>query len=400
MSWIHDEIRARGGTVRFRDFMELALYHPVHGYYTSGAVRTGRAGDFLTASTASPWYARVVARLLGRVAVDVGPLRLVDVAAGDGSFLDEVLACVPAGVVREAVAVERSDRRRSELEARLSATVVVGSVADLVPGSGPAVLHACELYDALPVHRVVGRKGELHELWVTTTDDRLAWQEQPAPPELAGYFDGHGVTLAEGQVAEAALEASRLHRDLLATTMSGGVALILDYGYAASRLFDPRGRFGGSLTTFSRHRLGRDPFEAPGAQDLTAHVNWDDLRGAADASGWREVGLLRGSRRRARRAGVRDGGGARRGHRHSATGGQAAARSGRDGIRPEGPRPGDARRRGDGGSRAGTGHGISDASRVIVTTGDNAPLGGRLSRAARRATPAPMGPSARSARAA
>ena len=292
MSWIHDEIRARGGTVRFRDFMELALYHPVHGYYTSGAVRTGRAGDFLTASTASPWYARVVARLLGRVAVDVGPLRLVDVAAGDGSFLDEVLACVPAGVVREAVAVERSDRRRSELEARLPATVVVGSVADLVPGSGPAVLHACELYDALPVHRVVGRKGELHELWVTTTDDRLAWQEQPAPPELAGYFDGHGVTLAEGQVAEAALEASRLHRDLLATTMSGGVALILDYGYAASRLFDPRGRFGGSLTTFSRHRLGRDPFEAPGAQDLTAHVNWDDLRGAADASGWREVGLL------------------------------------------------------------------------------------------------------------
>jgi SAM-dependent MidA family methyltransferase len=67
--------------------------------------------------------------------------------------------------------------------------------------------------------------------------------------------------------------------------------MILDYGYETRRLFDPKGRRGGSLTTFHRHELGRDPLTRPGEVDLTAHINWDDLRAAADAAGWQEVGL-------------------------------------------------------------------------------------------------------------
>ena len=66
---------------------------------------------------------------------------------------------------------------------------------------------------------------------------------------------------------------------------------MLDYGYEARRLYDPRGRRGGSLTTFSRHRLGRDPLISPGTVDLTAHVNWDDLRSAAERTDWLELGL-------------------------------------------------------------------------------------------------------------
>jgi len=31
--------------------------------------------------------------------------------------------------------------------------------------------------------------------------------------------------------------------------------------------------------------------ENPGEQDITAHVNWDDLRGVAEAEGWQEIGL-------------------------------------------------------------------------------------------------------------
>ena len=67
--------------------------------------------------------------------------------------------------------------------------------------------------------------------------------------------------------------------------------LVLDYGYEARRLYDARGRAGGSLSTFSRHELGRDPLQAPGEVDLTAHVNWDDLRNAARGAGWTEIGL-------------------------------------------------------------------------------------------------------------
>lgn len=293
MSWIHDEIRARGGAVRFRDFMELALYHPARGYYAAGPVRTGRGGDFLTAPTASPWYGRIVARIVTDLAAVIGPVRFVDVAAGDGSLLEVVREPTEGGAVGEAVAVERSSVRRRELESRLPGVSVVADVADIPTSPSPTVLHACELYDALPVHRVVARKDELRELWVKVeADGTLGWDERPAPPELAAYFEGHDVRLADGQVAEASLAARETHRQLLSAVASDGVCLVLDYGYPAVRLYDPRGRSGGSLTTFTHHRFGRDPFEAPGEQDLTAHVNWDDLRRAASDAGWHEVALL------------------------------------------------------------------------------------------------------------
>jgi len=118
MSWIEAEIGARGGAVSFRDFMELALYHPVYGYYSSAKPRYGRDGDFLTAPTASPWYARVVARLLRGLAVASDPVVVVDVAAGDGAFLAELAGALERDRARrpaELWAVERSAAMRASL---------------------------------------------------------------------------------------------------------------------------------------------------------------------------------------------------------------------------------------------------------------------------------------------
>jgi len=83
MSWIAHEIAVRGGAVSFHDYMELALYHPDHGYYSSDRARYGRGGDFLTAPTASRWYGEVMAAMLSRLAVRVGRLVIVDVGSGE-----------------------------------------------------------------------------------------------------------------------------------------------------------------------------------------------------------------------------------------------------------------------------------------------------------------------------
>jgi len=89
MTWIVEEIVARGGEVPFDEYMELVLYHPRHGYYSGDKPRYGRDGDFLTAPTASEWYAKVLTRLLTNIAADTGPVRLIDVASGDGAVKTE-----------------------------------------------------------------------------------------------------------------------------------------------------------------------------------------------------------------------------------------------------------------------------------------------------------------------
>jgi SAM-dependent MidA family methyltransferase len=295
MSWIEAEIVRRGGSVRFRDFMELALYHPEHGYYSSNRPRYGRTGDFLTAPTASPWYGRVFA---GLVAPHVGGLRLVDVASGDGSFLaclrDELARLTDdAGV--EFVSVERSDTMRAVQRDRLAAAghavIAAASVEEVARSQTPTVIHASEFYDALPVHRVVGREDGLRELWVRSGDDGLQWVERMAEPALQGYFEDRNVELEPGQYAEVNSDAEAKHGRLLDLAAGDGLAVVLDYGYPSGRLYDARGRSEGSLVAYREHALVSDLLRDPGRQDLTAHVNWDDLRRAADSRGWRELGL-------------------------------------------------------------------------------------------------------------
>jgi SAM-dependent MidA family methyltransferase len=165
MNWIVGEIARRGGEVSFRDFMELALYHPSQGFYSAPEPRYGRAGDFLTAPTSSAWYATVLSGWLGRLAARIGPIGLVDVASGDGSLIAAVVGVQArrgGRWIREVVSVERSAAMRTVQRQRLAGASrvpirVAASIAELAPMTGPVVVHACELYDSLPVHRVVMR---------------------------------------------------------------------------------------------------------------------------------------------------------------------------------------------------------------------------------------------------
>ena len=224
------EVDARGGEISFRDYMELALYHPRHGYYCAATPRYGRGGDFLTAPTASPWYATVLADLLDRLAARVGPIAFCDVASGDGSLIAVLTAALArrgSRAIRRVGSVERSPAMRAVQTARLrdaeqAPLAVVGSIEELELSSGPTVVHACELFDAVPVHRVVMRSDGLKELRVATRGSALGWRESAAGAELVRYFAGHGVSLAPGQIAEARPDAGRLHRNLLGLAGEAG----------------------------------------------------------------------------------------------------------------------------------------------------------------------------------
>jgi SAM-dependent MidA family methyltransferase len=235
VSWIVDEISARGGAVRFRDFMELALYHPHHGYYSAESPRHGRRGDYLTAPSASPWYARTIAGLLREIARDQGPLTLVDVGSGDGSFLEGVALALgrdPTDHVQRMVSVERSAAMLRRQRARGSVLAVpsdpVRDLADVATPATGCVVHASELYDALPVHRLVAREEGLNELWVGVEGGSACWRERPADAAVAGYLQRYGVVLQPGQVAEVNLDLSDLHRGVLRVAGAAGVALVLD----------------------------------------------------------------------------------------------------------------------------------------------------------------------------
>ena len=183
---------AREGPISFYDFMQAALYDPADGYYTRGAA-IGEGGDFLTSPHTSPAFAAALARLFS-VEADAGSsvVDLVDVGAADGRFLEDfALAlsridpqlheCLRLTAVEGSPAGRRAIAERGiEPEPR-----ILGSAAELEAGSVQGWIFSNELYDALPVVRVVGDEDGPRELRVGAEGDRFVWTGAPAPRRSA-----------------------------------------------------------------------------------------------------------------------------------------------------------------------------------------------------------------------
>lgn len=280
-----------GERVTFARFMELALYHPEIGYYArpQEGYPAGPGGDFVTAPTVHPAFAGTWCRILASLAEARGqPLTFVDLGAGDGSFLERLLAGLSTGVLSRVLAVEVSPAGRRAVATRLPAVETAAGVRELPPPSGPCVVFASELYDAMPCHLVEGSEGGLRELYVEAQEDGLLRlvADEPSSPVLVAYLEAHGVRLEPGQRAEVRPQARAFHGEILQWAGGDALIVVVDYGYPARLLYNPRARRRGTLAGYRRHRVVDDVLADPGEVDITAHVNWDDLLAAGGDMGF------------------------------------------------------------------------------------------------------------------
>jgi SAM-dependent MidA family methyltransferase len=240
---IRDAIRDRG-PITFAEYMQHALYGP-GGYYEHPPVGTG--GDFVT----SPHVHPVFGALLGKAVADLSaclgdpqPLRLAEVGAGDGTLAAQVLgALADRDVGYEAIDISAGARET------LSAIDGVRVGADL--GSDAHVVIANELLDNLPFRRVRGDR----EVRVGVDGDGFvevftAWDGDPYP-------SGHETIVPVGAFAFV---------DRLASTLTRGYALLIDYGNV--------GTPGGDIHGYRDHRVIEDVLADPGSTDITAGVDF------------------------------------------------------------------------------------------------------------------------------
>ena len=265
------------GDLSFRDFMELALYHPRTGYYARAENPVGRTADYVTAPVLSPVFSFAIGNLVREfVRRNEGVVcSIVDIGCGDAGLIRALAEQNDSPDVRF-FGVDRDLRR-----AGFSPLPLVGLRTDLheVPRDGAHLILSNELYDAFPFARLVRRGEHLHELWVQERDGVLDWTEREAPAPYDDYFAANGIELAEGQFADVSLEWEAFHADVLRFVESGLVVTI-DYGFPAEKLFHPRARRFGTAAAYAGQRVSRDLLANPGAQDLTAHVNFSDLQRA------------------------------------------------------------------------------------------------------------------------
>ena len=277
------------GPLPFAVVMEAALYGE-GGYYARDELAIGPQGDFVTGSSWSPLFGRTTARLLRRLDRALGGVAdLLEVGPGTGAHLRAV-AEAGEGMPRRLLACDRQRRLFPEAP---EGVIAIERPEEAGPLRG--LVFSYELFDALPVHRLIGReKRGVEELRVAISPaGELAWEAGAVSDErLVEWLERRGIALQPGQIADLSLEWEPLYRRL-ASTLQEGLLVTCDYGFETAALFDPRVRRAGTLACYREQRVHRDALRELGSQDLTAHVDFAALREAGEAEGLVTVGFLR-----------------------------------------------------------------------------------------------------------
>lgn len=278
---IRERIR-RGGPIPFADFMEEALYGE-DGYYARAELPIGPDGDFVTGSSHSPLFGRTTAELLRRLDRELAAKAdYLEVGHGNGAHLRAVMEASEGA--RRWLACDRVSR------GSLAGVEVFRNPERLPDGSIDGLILSYELFDALPVHRLIRRPDGLRELGVDLgPGDDLTWREMAlSDAALAALVPND---LEAGQIADVADWGEAYGR--LARRLGRGLVVTFDYGYPRERLFDARIRKHGTLACYRRQRVHRDALADPGRQDLTAHVDFTALSEAGESAGLETVVLTR-----------------------------------------------------------------------------------------------------------
>jgi SAM-dependent MidA family methyltransferase len=142
----------------------------------------------------------------------------------------------------------------------------------------PLIVFANEFFDALPVE-ILSQQGKLYlgiesnrlrEMWLAPTKDEFE------------YLDRYGVHSEPAERIEVPLLAQSWMKSI-ADSMSRGFVVVIDYGYTRAQQL--AGHHRGTLMAYRRHSATGDPYQSPGDQDLTAHVNFTALSAVLGAQG-------------------------------------------------------------------------------------------------------------------
>jgi SAM-dependent MidA family methyltransferase len=258
---IRTEIRNRGPQP-FDWFMEQVLYHPQHGYYSSGGCAIGRRGDYFTNVSVGPLFGQLMVAQFAEIWEELGKINdfvIVEQGAHDGQFARDVLQSSqehmpeffeasryriiePFPILREWQS-QTLEPFRDKVEWRSS----------IEPFTG--IHFSNELLDAMPVHLI---SGDVEKL-VDFQGDKFLFIHRP---------------LSSTAFNQATLDWV----DTLAADLQRGYVIAIDYGHSGKE-------FQGNVQVRARHRHLDSPFEQIGHADITMQVDWTSIARRAEASG-------------------------------------------------------------------------------------------------------------------
>lgn len=293
---IADRIK-REGPISFRDFMQMALYYPEYGYYTSADTEIGCRGDFYTSAHVHPVFGALIGKQIAEMWEVMGKpdgFHIIEMGAGKGHLAHDMLSYLRETEFYDAltyVIVEINPHIKKKQEEQLSGfnkkTRWVSSLTHISPVIG--CVFSNELLDAFPVHLIYANDGIINEIYVSIEGDDFCEVRRECSPEILNYLSEFGITLPEDYRTEVNLDIKYWFKDIMKTIREGFVFTI-DYGYSAAEYYSPV-RKAGTIVCYYRHQCNDNPYQHIGQQDISAHVNFSAVKKWGEECGFEAVGF-------------------------------------------------------------------------------------------------------------
>jgi SAM-dependent MidA family methyltransferase len=300
---IHNSPRSQ---ITFAEYMDLALYHPAHGYYASNAERISEGGDFLTSPHLADDFGQMLAIQLEKMWLILGApqqFTIVEMGAGRGLLAAQILEYAqhvyPSFFETiEYLIIEAAPAMIIAQQARLQDLPVRWSNwQDLADRSIEGCFLSNELIDAFPVHQVIVTENRLQEIYVTTGESNCHFTEridELSTDRLERYWQLNRINLLNGKYPDRYRTEVNLAAlswlELVAQKLKRGYIISIDYGYSADRYYNPM-RSQGTLQCYYQHAHHNDPYINIGNQDLTAHVDFTALQNHGELLGLQTIGF-------------------------------------------------------------------------------------------------------------
>lgn len=279
--------------------MSRCLYDHEDGYYMNKRPKLGREGDFYTSAYIGEGMARTLVRRFARSCSERGwderDVYWVELGPGTGRLAYQLIKHLSLMKIcpRKYVLVEKSPYHQEESMQLLAELqheqhqmdIEWWSEEQLMENAHKAPIFAVanELLDAFPVERVRRQGSQLMQAYIEMHKghEHLEWAWREAADEVTAFIQTHQLQLYDGQIYDAALQASRWLQSFV-QGLKKAELLFVDYGGTSEELTGEH-RMEGTLACYHHHRVQYDPLLAPGEQDITAHVDFDVMSRAVSA---------------------------------------------------------------------------------------------------------------------
>lgn len=301
--------------ITFETFMDMALYYPELGYYTSPDLKIGRKGDFYT----SPHLHKIFGAMIGKQLEEMWEImerpsvfHAVEIGAGAGYLCKDILDYLKTREIFQSlnyiiveinpVMIEKQKEllsnppnpplmkvmtRRGGERGLLDEKVKwVSSLRELNNIRG--CIFSNELLDAFPVH-LIEMEDALKEIFINFGGKNIIEQKLDiSSPNLLKYLEEFNIDIASGYRTEINLKIKDWLKEI-SEILHEGFVITIDYGYTAKEYYDEE-RSKGALLCYHKHRMNENPYENIGEQDITAHVNFSSLKKWGEEIGLKTIG--------------------------------------------------------------------------------------------------------------